>query len=465
MTASASRLGWRYLATRRGLAAACATLLLSGQSVLAQGQFEAATTPSGISFHHREQSDTPFAAITFGMRDVFALTTEGKEGFNGLGAAFVLQSARGEGQDDLSEQLKDLAATATISFGPFSTVGTVRAPAANIAASMGLMTSALKTAQPDDKLLQRLKQRASGADAQAALRVETIAQQTALYFALGKHPLTRGFEAGRFGRVSASDLAAWRKATLARSRLNISISGRISKAEAARIVDEAFADLQAEAPQAAFDWPAVEVQRGIIVVERDTPQSAILLVGLTTLTSPSDVETATVANGVLGGSNGRLWQGVRAALGSTYGAGSALQLVGPGKRIVTLRTAVDNDKVEATLAALKSVYTTWREKGVSASELKAVTSRLVNEQRSALDDPARANGLVVAMRLAGRPVEDVHTYDKRLRGLDQVQLNRFIVEKFPATERLFTVIVTPRASGLGATCTIRSAEEALRCRK
>lgn len=460
--------GQRRSIRQGALAALAGALCLlggAGGMVLAQGRFETATTPGGLTFHHREQTTTPFAAVSFGMRDVFALTTPGKEGFNALGAALVMQGAEGGGQDELLEQLRDLAATASLNFGPFSTLGTVRAPAANISASMRLMASALKTAQPGEKLLERLKQRATGADAQAAQRVETIAQRTALRFALGAHPITRGFDADRFERLSGEDLAAWRKATLARSRLNIVVSGRISKAEAARLVDDAFSGLPDETSRSTFEWPDVKLQPGLIVVEHDTAQSAIVLIGLTALTSSREVETALVANAVLGGSNGRLWQGVRAALGSTYGAGAGLQLVGPGKRILMLRTAVDNDKVKVTLEALKAVYATWREKGVTAGELKAVTSRLANDQRSALDDPVRANGLVVAMRLAGRPVEEIYSYESRLRALEWASLNRFIAEKFPAPEQLVAVIVTPRADGLGADCTIRSAEEAPRCRK
>ncbi len=466
MNATPQTDGIRHVMRRRAIGAMISALCLLADGVaLAQGRFEATKSPQGLAFHHREQAATPFAAVTFGMRDIFGLTTPGKEGFAALGAALVMQGADGGGQTEFSEQLRDLAATASISFGQFSTIGTVRAPGNTIAKSMGLMASALKSAQPTEKLVARLRQRAGGADAQAAQRAETIAQRAALHFALGSHPLTRGFDPDRFARVSGEDLASWRKATLVRSRLNIVVSGRISKNEAGRLVDASFADIPDDKSRPALEWPEVSLQAGTIVVEHDTTQSAIVLVGLTGLSTPREVERAIVANAVLGGSNGRLWQGVRAALGSTYGAGSGLQLVGPGKRIVTLRTAVDNDKVKATLEALRTVYATWRDKGVAADELRAVTSRLANDQRSALDDPARANGLVVAMRLAGRPVEDIYSYESRIRGVELAALNRFIAEKFPAPDQLITVIVTPRADGLGATCTIRSAEDAPRCRK
>ncbi len=428
-------------------------------------RFEAVKTPKGLSFYYRKNASTPFAAINFGMRDVYALVTPGKEGFNAFGSALVMQGADGAGQTEFLERLKDLTAGASISFGPFSTQGNVRAPTSTIAPAMSLLASALKNAQPGDKLLARLKQRASGGEAQSVTRAETIAERAGLRFALGDHPITRGYDPARFERIGRDDLDAWRKAVLDRSRLRLAASGRITKGEAARIIDDAFADLPAQAPPFSGDWPAVELDGGTIVVEVDTPQSAVLMLGLTTIGAGREVESAIVANGVLSGSGGRLWQGVRASIGSTYGASSSFTLVGPGKRLVTMRAAVANPQVAATVEAMRGAYAKWRQEGVTAAELKATTTRMVTDFRSTLDEPSRANGLVIAMQLASRSVDEIYSYESRIAGLDRAALNTFIADKFPPPEKLVTVIVTPRADGLGATCTIRLAEEAPTCRR
>ena len=458
----------RNVATHFLAAAVAVTLaLVPVNPVVADtaARFEAAKTPKGLSFYYRENATTPFAAINFGMRDVYALTTRGKEGLNALGGALVMQGADGAGQTEFLERLKDLTAGATISLGPFSSQGNVRSPTSTIAASMALMASALNSAAPSDKLLARLKERANGGEAQAALRAETIAERTAYRFALGDHPITRTFDTGRYDRIGRDDLAQWRQAVLGRDRLRIAASGRIAKAEAARIIDEAFADLPSLPPPAAFVWPDLDFSGATIVVEHDTPQSAVLMIGLTSIGVGREAETALVANAVLGGSNGRLWQGVRTSLGSTYGASSGFQLVGPGKRLVTLRAAVANDQVKASVDAVKAAYATWRSEGVTAAELTATTARFITDFRSALDEPTRANALVIAMQLASRSVDDIATYETRIGGIERDTLNRFIADKFPAPERFVTVIVTPRADGLGATCIVRAADEAERCRK
>lgn len=451
---------------RAGLLAAIFALFgLVAPPALAEtrANFEAAKTPKGLSFYHREDTSTPFVAISFGVRDIFALTTPGKEAFNGFGSAFVMQGADGSGQTEFLERMKDLTASASVSFGPFSTQGNVRAPAATIEPAMALLASALKEARPTDRLLSRLKQRAAGGEAQAAVRAETIAERAALWFLLGEHPITRGFDPARFERVGLDDLAQWRKASLDRSRLRLAASGRISREEAARLIDEAFAELPPAADLPKLEWPPVQTSGGSIVVEHDTAQSAVLLVGLTSIGPAREVETAIVANAVLGGSNGRLWQGVRASLGSTYGASSSFMLVGPGKRLVVLRAAVANDQVNASMDALKRIYGKWREDGLTEPELRATTSRMVTDFRGALDDPTRANGLVIGMLLAGRPVKEIETYAQRVSSLERDAINRFIADKFPKPEELVSVVVTPRADGTGATCTIKLPAEATRC--
>ncbi len=463
--------GCRISGCRRIAAAGLAALLLGLPAGASRADtppllhFETVKTPKGLVFQYREKPSTPFAAISFGMRDIWGVTTPGKEGFRELGASLVMQGADGAGQTEFVERLKDLTATASISFGPYSTSGNVRAPTATLAASMALVASALKGARPSERLLERLKQRAGGSDAQAASRAETIASRAALWFALGDHPMTRRFDPKRFDRIGRDDLALWREASLDRSRLRLAASGRIAKGEAAAIIDDAFADLPVLAPLTPRDWPDVVIDGSTIVVEHDTPQSTVLLVGLTGIRQGRDVETAQIATAVLSGSNGRLWQGVRASLGSTYGASAGMMLVGPGKRLISLRSAVDNRQVKASLDALREVYAKWRSEGVTQAELSDTTSRMVTGFRDAIDEPARANGIVIGMQLASRDISEVYTYEARVGGTDRAALNRFIAEKFPAPEAFVTVIVTPSAEGLGASCVVRSAEEAKGCRK
>src|SRR5262245_54974143 len=271
---------------RNGLGIVLALAGVAGQPSITAAQdatvrFNAVKSPAGLAFYHRYDTITPFAAIGFGMRDIYALTTRGKEGLTSLAGALVMQGADGAGQTEFIEQLKDLAAGASVSFGSFTTQGAVRAPAATLARATALVAAALKGAEPSDKVLARLKHRAIGGEAQAITRAETIAQRAALRLAVGDHPMVRASDPARFERIAREDLGEWRKRVLDRAKLKIAVSGRIAEDEAARIIDAAFADLPERLEPVAYQWPAFEVPHATVVIEHDTQQSAIVMLGLT----------------------------------------------------------------------------------------------------------------------------------------------------------------------------------------
>ncbi len=427
--------------------------------------FKPGQTPAGIPFYWRHDATTPFAAINFGMRDIYGLTTRGKEGLSALGGSLVMQGADAAGQNEFTERLKDLAASASFSIGPFTTTGSVRAPSATLGDAMALLAGAVKSAAPTDKILSRIKQRAEGGEAQAVTRAETIAERAALRMALGDHPITRSQDPHRFARITLDDIATWRRFNLDRSRLRIAASGRIEQALAARIIDDAFASVPTGLAPQRFEWPGIDVPVATIVVETDTAQSAVLLVGPTKISGGREVETGNIANAVLGGgANSRLWQAARGGLGATYGASSGFMQVGPSRRLLMMRAAVANDQVKASLDTLRTAYSTWRKAGVTPAELSSTRSRFLNDIRSAFDEPARANGMVLGMLLANRALEDLYTYDQRLAALGRDSVNQFIAQKFPAPEELLTIIVTPKAEGLDASCVVRALEEIDRCK-
>lgn len=429
-------------------------------------QFTAMKSPAGMPFYHRFDDATPFAAISFGLRDRFAASSKGKEGFPGLAGSFVMQGADGAGQTEFIERLRDLTASASVSFGAFQTTGIARAPGDKLGDAMSLLIAALKSAQPSDRVLARIRQQAKGGEAQAEARAETVVARAALRVALGDHPATRAMDRTRFDRISREDLSDWRRRVLDKAKLRVVASGRISAEAAGRIIDQAFAGLPDRLAPIEVKWPPAAVASRTIVVEQETPQAAVVILGLTRIVEGPDAATAAVANAILGGgASSRLWQAVRAGLGSSYGAYAGIQIADPTQRLVTMRAAVANDQVKASIEAMRSAYTTWWNAGITASELQATTSRMINEFEGAFNDPSRANGVVLGLLLANRPVADLNAYPARLRALTPDKVNAFIKVTFPAPDQLMTVIATPKAEGLGADCVVRSADDAGTCRK
>lgn len=427
---------------------------------------QAVTSPRGIPFLHRFDDSTPFAAISFGWGGLQAATLKEKQALPEVAGSLILQGADGTGLNAFSERLADLGASATLNGGPLQFTGSVRAPASKLAEAMALTLTAATTAQPSEKVFQRVLQRVRSAEAQNAVRADANALRAAMTLALGDHPAVRALDPARHNQLAAADLAAWRTTALDKSRLRVVASGRLSAADAADIVDRAFADLPAHAPLPAFTWPAIALKPRTIVIEHATRQSAIVLLGAATLQDGRDMQIAAIVNGVLGaGGDARLSRAVRGDLGATYGASSSLLTIAPATRLVRMAANVDNDKVAASLEAMRKTYAVWHAEGLKKTELTWSVTGRINTMERAFSDPQTANGLALGTVLAGLPIELLQTTKAFLHGLTDAHVNTFIKMNFPAPDQLVTVIVTPSALGIAAGCVVRALAEVSSCRQ
>jgi zinc protease len=434
--------------------------------------FVEAKSPGGITFLHRFDDSTPYAAINFGWRDHSGAANVGKAGLPALTGGLLMQSADGTADDSLVEKMNDLAASASLSGSFYQFRGNVRAPAKNLAAAMLLTAAALKSSVPSDKVFKRLMQQVTEAEASAVARSETIAQRAALQLSLGDHPALRSFAATRFDGLSPADVTGWRRLALDRARLKVVVAGKVSAAEAGPMLDAAFADLPERLAPATVNLPTVPpVKPRTVVIERTTAQSAILIIGKADVVSGPPAQLSGVANSTLGsGSDGRIFQAVRVALGASYGGGSGFYSPDPDQRLLQMTATVANDQVAASLLALRKTYTAWHADGVSDDELKAVVTKAVNGTAGAMKDPAGASNMALNTIMGDRPISDLHDYNKLMLALKIPDLNDVIRNKFPKPDQLMTVVVTPSAArlieaGITVHCVISSLAEVEKCQR
>jgi predicted Zn-dependent peptidase len=463
-----------------GRGVALALVLMAGLSPRAAAEdaaafgarFTEALSPGGIAFLHRFDDATPYAAINFGWRDHSGAANANKAGLPSLTGALLMQSADGSADDSLVERMNDLAASASLNGSFYQFRGNVRAPAKNLAEAMKLTAAALKTAVPSEKVFKRLMQQVVEGEAAAIVRSETIAQRASLQLGLGDHPAIRSFATTRFDGLRPADVTTWRQGALDRARLKVVVSGKISAADAGPILDAAFADLPAQVSAPTANVPVVPAFKPrTIVIERATAQSALLITGKTEFVPGPPAQMTGVANGTLGaGSDGRIFQAVRVALGASYGGGSGFYSPDPDQRLLQMTATVANDQVASSLLALRKTYATWQADGVTAAELAAVVTKNVNGMVGGLKDPASANNLALNTVLADRPISDLHDYAKLMMALTTPDLNDAIRTKFPKPEQLMTVVVTPSAArlieaGITVHCVISSLAEVEKCQR
>jgi zinc protease len=448
--------------------------LFTASPVLADGAvtYAEAKSPGGIAFLHRFDGSTPYAAVNFGWRDTYGATNAAKAGLPALNGSLLMQGADGAAENSLVELMKDLSASASLSSGTYQFRGQVRAPAANLAEALQLTTTALKTAVPTDKVFRRLLQQVTEGDAAALTRSETIAQRAALQLSLGDHPVVRAFSTTRFQGLAPTDVAAWRKLSLDRAGLRVVVSGKVTVADAGALIDKAFGDLPASTGAVKAALPVLApLKPRVIVIERETAQSVILLIGLTDIEVGPPAQIANIANSTLGsGSDGRIFQAVRVALGASYGGGSSFQFADPARRLVQLTATVANDSVAQAVLAMRRTYATWHADGITDAELKSAVARSISALAEGFKDPAGANNSALNTIMTDRPISDLHDYVTLMQALTVPDLNDLIKTQFPKPDQLLTVIVTPSAArlieaGITTDCVVRALADVATCKR
>lgn len=427
--------------------------------------YTSAVTPGGIRYHYRYDAETPYAAITFG-RVVERALPDSKEASYGLIPSLIFQSADKAGSNEFAERLQDIHAGASISAGSEEFSVQVKAPAAEFATAVKLVVDALLTAEPTDKPYRRLRLNAEGAQAQAEVRAETIATRAAYTLTLGSHVIVRQFDAKRFADTAPSDVGAWRKVAIGRDGLVVAVSGRITEADAARAIDASFSGWPALTVASRATYEPIDLKPQTIVVEQPGRQASILMLGRTTYARGHEAEIAGLALGPLGGGvESRLGEAVRVALGASYGVGASIRSIDREQRLIAISTSVDTGKVADSIAAIRKAYERWQQQGLSEREMISQRTRMIGGRDGVFNDPSAANRLVFSALINDRTLEDVNGFANRLKALARDDLNAFVKAKFPRVEDLLIVVVTPDAKAVPADCVIKTASEALSCRK
>jgi zinc protease len=170
--------------------------------------------------------------------------------------------------------------------------------------------------------------------------------------------------------ITVEDLKAVRNRAFVRGGLTIAVVGDITPDELARLLDRGFGAIPAGAPaQRIPEWTEPPPGR-TIVLERDFPQSVVMLARKGLKRDDPDWFPAFVMNYILGGGgfNSRLTEEIREKRGLAYGVSTSLQPYAAGAIYIgTVATA--NARVGQSIDLIKQEMKRMAEGGVTAEEL------------------------------------------------------------------------------------------------
>jgi zinc protease len=233
---------------------------------------------------------------------------------------------------------------------------------------------------------------------------------------------------GRPSRGTAASLAAIDRQDLqdfvadrfARDNLVIGVTGDITAEELGGVLDRVFGDLPAEAAPLAVADVAPADHAGPILVERDGPQSQLLLAQPGIARDHPDFYTAYVLNHILGGSGftSRLAEQVRQERGLTYGIYSYLA---PYRHAAlwVVGSSLSNENVGEALAVVRDIWRDVAESGVEPAELVDAKTFLTGSFPLNFTSTDSVSGMLVTMQLQDLGIDYL---DRRNALIEQVTL-------------------------------------------
>jgi zinc protease len=278
----------------------------------------------------------------------------------------------------------------------------------------------------------------------------------------GHAPFSRWSEPEEIAKIGAGEVDLWRREVLARDNLTIIAVGPLDAASFGVLIDRSFGHLPEKAATTTGLAPAPLYPAKTIVFERPGDQTVLLMEGALTI-EPAESQAAAIGNNVLGGgSDGRLGRAVRGEQGATYGISSGMGVLAPGRRTFSIRSALASDLAAAALRRVRDETDRWRHEGVSEAEAAWSRSRLAANADRGVETPGGKVAALLSMLRNGRTAEDEAGYVEALRATSTAEINRVLRERVPAP--MTTLIVTPKADGLGADCVIRDVGDIETCR-
>ena len=382
------------------------TLLISlftGPSELAAAtKITEIRTPGGYTVWMVREPSIPIIALELAFRGGSGLDPAGKEGL-----ARMVSATLDEGAGDLDSlafqtKLEELAIGLSFAAHKDTFRATLRTLSRNRVEAFELLASALTKPRFDDEPVERIRRQLLVDLKRRSQDPDDIAGRTWFTKAFPKHAYgrsSRGYPES-VAAITRNDLNNFVKSRIARDNLVIGVVGDVSESEIAQLIDKTLGELPAHASPWTLPEVAVPAPGSLTIIEREIPQSVVILGMRGPKRDDRDWYTAYLMNYVLGGGGftSRLYQEVREKRGLAYSVYSYLNPYRHAGLILGgLGTA--NAQVAESVALYKSEIARMAEQGISEKELVDAKTYLNGSFPLRLDSNSKISGIIVAMQM------------------------------------------------------------------
>jgi zinc protease len=365
-------------------------------------------------------------------------------GLSGFVASLMREGTTSKTSEQISEQLDRLAAGVSVNSAistPFATVNG-NGLTNNLDTVLALMADVLMNPSFPQVEIDRYKARTRANLMQQRALPGFLASERLNKVLYGDHPLARvSATPASLDALTRDALVEFHKAHYVPDRAVLAVTGDISMEQAKAKAETAFAAwkksgaaVPAQTEAAALSSPSVS-----LVVRPNSVQTSLRVGTQAIERKDPDFFALTVANRILGGPFGRLFEHLREQKGYTYGANSGFS----SSRIRgawTASTDVRSEVTDPALTDLLAEIQQMRDVAVPAKDLENAKRAIVGSFALLLESPNAILSNYIDRHFYGLPADYWDTYAAKIEAVTAADVQR-VAQKYWAPERLQIVAV------------------------
>ena len=361
-------------------------------------------SPGGITAWLSQDHTVPVISMQFAFRGGTVLDGDAQAGLANLVASTLDEGAGNLRAAAFHEALEDQSIYLSYSASRDELRGSVKTLTANAEDAWRLLTLSLVRPRFDAKEVERVKEQIisdithSYSDPKwAAMR----SMNDIIYAGHPYHNPGQGY-VHTVKKIMPDDLRAWTRARMARDQLVVAVSGDITPTDLAELLDKVFGQLPPTAEQQPLSPVVLQGGGKDFVVERDLPQTRLLMVQPLLPRNDPDWYAAAIMNYTLGGGgfNSRLMLEVREKRGLTYGVDTQM-LHYNHANVMMVSAATANSTAAEAVALIKSEWARMRDDGITVDELKDAQTYLTGALPLALTSTDQIASFLLQVQLQG----------------------------------------------------------------
>lgn len=428
---------------RTGALLLAAAALLFAALPAAAVDIEKVVSPGGVEAWLVRDAKNPIIALQFVFQGGTELDPDGK-----LGLAIMAASTMDEGASDLDSQtfqgkLDDNSIQLAFSAGRDGFVGQVTTLRETKDVAFDLLRLALTRPRFDAEAVERLRGQLLTGLRRSQADPNYWAQMAFGQTIFPGHPYGRPQRgtAQTLAAITRDDLADFARTRLARDGLKVAVSGDISAAELAPLLDQLFGALPAKANLLPVADVTPAAPGKTVAVPRPIPQTVILMAQGGLDRSDPDWYAATILNYVVGGGgfSSRLMDEVREKRGLTYGIGSSLASYDHAN-LISISGSTVNDKAAEAISVTKQIWGDVAKNGITEAELRDAQTYLTGSFPLQFTNNGAIAGLLLQVQRDGLGIDYLNKRNDLLNAVTLADVKR-VAARLLDPAKLTTILV------------------------